>query len=469
KVKKMTQKLLIIDDDKQFIDNLVFFFGDDFQCIYANKADEGITVAKSENPDVILLDLILKDKINGLGVLEKLRDIDDSIPIIMITDYASIDTAVEAIQLGAYDYISKTPNMKELKLTINKSLKQRKLKFYNDTLKEEIGEKYYTIIGQSKIIETVKEKIFLSANNLQSVLITGESGTGKELVARQIHKLSDRKNRAFIPINCSAIPKELIESELFGYEKGAFTGADKRKIGKFEIASDGILFLDEISELPPDAQVKILRVLQEKEFNRVGGNATIKTNAKIIAATNKNLEKLVELGKFREDLFYRLDVFPIFVPPLRDRKEDIPLLAKYLIEKNCKEMKTPIKIISKNAIEIMKKYDWRGNIRELENHIIRAIIISQNKTIDIDDLDSKLIKDSDDTINKNIDEKNITPKSWEEMIKMRKKFSEQAKRKVEKKYLEYLLDKFDGNVSQASKSIEINRTNLHKMMKRCGM
>lgn len=465
----MTQKLLIIDDDKQFIDNLVFFFGDDFQCIYANKADEGIAVAKSESPDVILLDLILKDKINGLGVLEKLRDIDDSIPIIMITDYASIDTAVEAIQLGAYDYISKTPNMKELKLTINKSLKQRKLKFYVDTLQEEIGKKFYSLVGESQKIKSVKEKIYLSAKNLQSVLITGESGTGKELVARQIHLLSDRKNKAFIPINCAAIPKELLESELFGYEKGAFTGADKRKIGKFEIASDGILFLDEISELPPDAQVKILRVLQEKEFNRVGGNATIKTNAKIIAATNKNLEKLVELGEFREDLFYRLDVFPIFVPPLRDRKEDIPLLIEYFIKKNCSEMKVQMKKFSENAIELMGKYNWKGNIRELENHIIRAIITSKNKTIDVNDLDSKLIYTNDNVFHNDVDEKIIPPKNWEAMKKMRKEYSDQAKRKVEKLYLNYLLKKFDGNISQAAKSIGINRTNLHKMMKRCGM
>ncbi len=461
----MRQKLLLIDDDKQFIDNLVFFLEKDFQCIFANTADEGISIAKSENPDVILLDLILKDKINGLGVLKRIKKIDETIPIIMITDYGSIDTAVEAIQLGAYDYISKTPNIKELKLTIVKSIKQRSLRFYADTLQEEIGKKFYSIIGKSQTIKTVKEKIHLSANNLQPVLITGESGTGKELVARQIHLLSDRKNKAFIPINCSAIPKELLESELFGYEKGAFTGADKRKIGKFEIASDGILFLDEISEFALDSQVKLLRVLQEKEFNRVGGNAIIKTNVKIIAATNKNLEELVKLGKFREDLFYRLDVFPIFVPPLRERKEDIPFLIDYFVKMNCNEMKVPLKTFSEDAIKLMQKYDWKGNVRELENHIIRAIIMNKSGKINSTDLDQKIFQQD----NNQNDEKIKTPKSWEEMDKMRKEFSENAKRKVEKNYLNYLLNKFDGNISQAAKSIGINRTNLHKMMKRCGM
>jgi len=461
----MKQKLLIIDDDKQFIDNLVFFFANDFNCIYANKANEGIEIAKNENPDIILLDLILKDKINGLGVLKKLNEIDDTIPIIMITDYGSIDTAVEAIQLGAYDYISKTPNMKELKLIIDKSLKQRSLKLYANSLKEEIGQKFYSIIGDSKAINSVKEKIFLSANNLQSVLITGESGTGKELVARQIHLLSDRKHKPFVPINCSAIPKELIESELFGYEKGAFTGADKRKIGKFEVATDGVLFLDEISELSLDAQVKILRVIQEKTFNRVGGNSTIKTNTKIIAATNKNLETLMKMDKFREDLFYRLDVFPINVPPLRKRKEDIPSLIEYFVKKNCNEMKIKMKKFSKDAIELMQKYDWKGNVRELENHVIRAIIMSKGNKINITNLDQKIFQQE----HKNNDEKIKTPKSWEEMTKMRKEYSENIKRKIEKSYLEYLLDKFDGNISQAAKSIGINRINLHKMMKRCEM
>jgi two-component system nitrogen regulation response regulator NtrX len=381
----------------------------------------------------------------------------------MVTDYASIETAIDAIRIGAYDYISKTPNLKQLKLIIEKSLKERLLRFQNRTLVNDAEKPYHNMIGESPAMQEVKAKIKLFANNDNTVLITGESGVGKELVARQIHIQSKRSDKPFVAINCAAIPKDLLESELFGHEKGAFTGAINRKLGKFEIASDGTIFLDEISQMEISAQVKLLRVLQEREFERIGGNRTIKTSARIIAATNQSLLRLTEEGNFREDLYYRLDVLPIEVKPLRERKEDIPLLIEHFLIQACEELKIPTKRIAKESREKFQNYNWPGNIRELQNYVTRAVILSTGEEVSVDNFDSRtsnLIEVNDSV---------KVPETWEEMDILRKEAADKASREVEKLFLINVLKKNDGNITKAAESIRINRSNFHKMMRKCGV
>ncbi|TNE73456.1 sigma-54-dependent Fis family transcriptional regulator [bacterium] len=456
------QRLLIIDDDKDFLQDLTFMVRDDYECVTATNAEKALHAVQAYNPKVILLDLVLGEQENGLDLLKKIHQFDDSIPIIIITDYASVETAVKAIQMGAFDYISKSPNRNELRLIIEKSLKHRSFKLMQDSLKEETGLPFYTMIGESEGMLDVIEKVMLYAKHQSTVLITGESGVGKELVARQIHLHSSNNQAPFIAVNCAAIPKELAESELFGHEKGSFTGADKRKIGKFEMADDGVIFLDEISEISPEVQVKLLRVLQEKEFNRVGGTSTIKTNAKIIAATNRDLSEMVKKGTFREDLFYRLDVLPIHVPPLRERKSDIPKLVQYFVDIICDEMKIPAKKCTSEAMELFQLYDWPGNIRQLRNYITRAVIMSPGSKIDSTHLDPAIKKN----VNPVLDDDFVVPKTWEEMDRIRKAEADRASRAVEQRFIEFIMKEYEGNVSKAAEAIGINRTNLHKIIRR---
>ena len=347
---RMKPTLLLVDDDNNFASDFILLMEKDFNCLISNNSADGFTKFIEKSPDVVLLDLMLNDGTSGLDILKKIIALDENIPVIMITDYASTPTAVEAIKLGALDYITKTPNLEKLKALVERSLKMKLRNIHSKFLEEEINQPYQRIIGESEVIKKLKEQIYLYSQNNHTVLITGDSGVGKELVARQIHYLSSRKNKPFIAINCSAIPKNLIESELFGHEKGAFTGAISKKLGKFEIATDGTIFLDEISELDSDSQVKLLRVLQEKEFDRVGGFSSIKTNARIIAASNKNLKNEVINRSFREDLFYRLDVLPIRVPLLKERRDDIPILAEYFLRQAEMELKKKDLMFSEDAI-----------------------------------------------------------------------------------------------------------------------
>jgi two-component system response regulator AtoC len=311
-------------------------------------------------------------------------------------------------------------------------------------------------------MKRLKEQIKLFANNSSTLLIYGQSGTGKELVTRQIHKLSDRSNKPFIAVNCAAIPKDLLESELFGHEKGAFTGAVSRKPGKFELAADGTLFLDEIGELDQKAQVTLLRVLQEKEFNRVGGASLVKTNARIIAATNRKLEDLVKSGEFREDLYYRLEILRIEVPPLKERKEDIPLLVNHFVRIASQEAKVPIKNFAEESLKLLMEYDWPGNIRELYNFIMRAVVLSQaSDEILLNVPDRQKIGDV------NFLYSSIKPiETWQEMIDERKKAADKASRQVEKFFIDSILKKYDNNITLASNQLGIDRTTLHKTIKR---
>ncbi|MGM0586898.1 MAG: sigma-54-dependent transcriptional regulator [Bacteroidota bacterium] len=456
----MKASLFIIDDDPTFVNDIRLFLEEDFSINHALEARHGLKLVKKQTPDIVLLDLMLDNHISGLDILKELAAFDPYLPIIMITDYASIDTAVQGIRDGAFDYITKSPHIDELKLVIEKALKQRSLKVHADFMKEELHKPYKDIVGTSPAMQEVREKISLFAGNPSTVLITGESGVGKELVARHIHRSSERSDEPFMAINCAAIPKELMESELFGHEKGSFTGAEKRKIGKFEAAGHGTIFLDEISELPADMQAKLLRVLQEREFHRVGGNEAITAPAKVIAATNRKLHALVADGQFREDLYYRLDVLPITLPPLRERPQDIEPLAKHLLRSICTEMKIPVKSIDDSALDLLQQYEWPGNVRELRNVLTRGIILCDCDHISASDLDIRL---TSQTSNNTSDQ---VPTTWNEMDEMRSLAAEEARRQVERVFIDFLLEKFDHNVSKAAEFAGINRTSLHKMIRR---
>jgi len=457
--------LLIIDDDKEFVDDFMLLLKKDFNCSYKLNPENGIKEISSGSYDIVLLDLMFKGKQNGLEVLKQIRKLDEELPVIMITDYGSINTAIEAMKIGAFDYVSKSPNLKELKLLIDKAINQRLLKYRNKELEKNVNKPFNEIVGNSLPIKNLKRKIKLFADNDNTVLILGESGVGKELVAHQIHQLSSRKNKPFVAINCAALPKDLIESELFGHEKGAFTGAVKKKLGKFELAMDGTIFLDEVAELDLNAQIKLLRILQEREFDRVGGTSTLNFKARIIAATNKDLKKAVNYGSFREDLYYRLFVLPIDVPPLRKRKDDIPILLNHFGKLSSMDSKIEFKNFSETSISLCLNYDWPGNIRELQNFVTRSIILADGKEITSEIVNRQL--DVGSFVNKIIPD--IIPETWEEMDAMRKEVSDKASRTVEKIFLENLLDKFGGNVTKAANEIGKNRSNLHKMMKKCGL
>lgn len=353
-----------------------------YKVLIGRDSDEGIKILKENKIDLVLTDLKLPDK-DGIEVLKASKEDNQIRPVIIMTAYGSIESAVSAMKCGAFDFITKPFDTDHLLLLIKRAIETQKLIKENILLKEEFATQLGLpkIIGKSNKILNVAQMVQKVANTKTTVLLLGESGTGKELFARAIHNISSRRNYPFVPINCAAIPRELLESELFGHEKGAFTGAETKKLGKFELADKGTIFLDEIGDMELSIQSKLLRAIEEGEIERIGAIKASKVDVRIIAASNKDLEKLVEEKKFREDLYYRLNVFPIRIPPLRERKEDIPLLVEFFINKYCTEIKTAIKDISKEALSILMSYEWKGNVRELENVIERAIILCDGKTI----------------------------------------------------------------------------------------
>ncbi len=353
-----------------------------YKVIPARDAAKGIKYLKNGKIDLVLTDLKLPDK-NGIDVLKASKEENHLTPVIVMTAFGSVEAAVSAMKEGAFDFITKPFDTDHLIILIKRALETQRLVTENILLKEEVSSRFGLpgIIGKSRNIVDVAQIVQKVAATKTTVLILGESGTGKELFARAIHNLSSRKHYPFVPINCAAIPKALLESELFGHEKGSFTGADARKMGKFELADKGTIFLDEIGDMDLSIQAKLLRAIEEGEIERVGAITFMKLDVRIVAASNKDLEKAVEEKKFREDLFYRLNVFPVRVPPLRERKEDIPLLVEYFINKHCNEMKTPVKSVSKEALDILMGYHWKGNVRELENTIERAVILCDGDVI----------------------------------------------------------------------------------------
>ena len=353
-----------------------------YKVIPARDAAKGIKYLKNGKIDLVLTDLKLPDK-NGIDVLKASKEENHLTPVIVMTAFGSVEAAVSAMKEGAFDFITKPFDTDHLIILIKRALETQRLVTENILLKEEVSSRFGLpgIIGKSRNIVDVAQIVQKVAATKTTVLILGESGTGKELFARAIHNLSSRKHYPFVPINCAAIPKALLESELFGHEKGSFTGADARKLGKFQLADKGTIFLDEIGDMDLSIQAKLLRAIEEGEIERVGAITSITLDVRIVAASNKDLEKAVEEKKFREDLFYRLNVFPVRVPPLRERKGDIPLLVEYFINKYCNEMKTPVKNVSKEALDILMGYHWKGNVRELGNTIERAVILCDGEVI----------------------------------------------------------------------------------------
>jgi len=378
------RKILVIDDEQNIRKMLTRVLSPEgFIVKEANNGLEALKRLQEENYSLVLLDLKMPG-LNGIETLKEIRENDLNLPVIMMSAYGSIPEAVEAMKLGALDYLIKPFDIEELKIIIKRAIKQYELEVENIYYREEEEKRFNfdEIIGKSSSINKVLEMVKSVASTPATVLITGENGTGKELIARAIHKNSLRKNSPFVVVNCVAFSPNLLESELFGHEKGSFTGAIAKRIGRFEMANGGTIFLDEIGEMDLTIQTKLLRVLQEREFERVGSSRTIKVDVRILSATNKDLKKEIEERRFREDLFYRLNVFSVDVPPLRERKEDIPLIVEHFTGKYNKILNKKVKKISEKAMELLLDYNYPGNIRELENIIERSMIMAKDEIID---------------------------------------------------------------------------------------
>jgi DNA-binding NtrC family response regulator len=375
------KRVLLIDDDPRVRASLKIVLEPIYDILQASDGQEGLDVFRKDEPDLILLDVILPGT-DGLAVLQTLRMESKMTPVIMLTGTKSVKTAVDAMKFGAADYLSKPFDVDELRIIIDRVLNSSELEREVKQLRAQVVQRYafHNLIGKSQVMQEIYSKIEQVADSRTTVLITGESGTGKELVAKALHYNSSRRERPFIALNCAALPETLIESELFGHEKGSFTDATARRVGQFELANTGTLFLDEIGDLSPITQAKLLRVIQEREFTRIGGVQSIKVDVRIVTATNKNLDDLVRKAQFREDLYYRINVIALVLPPLRERGEDIPLLAKHFLEKRVDEERRPRIEFGKEALELLTRYSWPGNVRELENFVEQAFIWSQNAT-----------------------------------------------------------------------------------------
>ena len=445
----MANRVLIIDDDEKILKFLsIALEKEGFIVSTSSNAEEGLNRFKEIDFDVALIDMVLPD-IDGIELLKAIRNIDSDFPVIMITGHASIDLAVKAMRMGAFYFIEKPASTKAILEILKRAIEQKELLISYQSLKKTAEEKFSFsgIIGKSKEIREIFELIERIAVAEATVLIQGESGTGKELVAKAIHFNSPRKENRFVAINCSALPESLLESELFGYERGAFTGANKKKKGLFEIAHKGTIFLDEIVETSPAFQSKLLRVLEEKTFYPVGSTDERKTDTRILAATNRVIEDSVSEGHFRKDLYYRLNVVKISLPPLRSRKIDIPLLTQEFLKIYAEKNRKEITGISDEAMEVFMRYSWPGNVRELENAIERAVILCQDQTILPEHLPERTSRSEE-----------LEPSNILEY--------ETAKNSFEKKYLRNLLKHTEGNITDASKIATMTRQNIYLKLKK---
>lgn len=440
--------ILVIDDEEGIRFSLRGILEDEGYTVYdVPSGKKALALLKKQQIDICFLDVWLPE-MDGLEVLQIIQEQYPDILIVMISGHATVETAVKAIKLGAYDFIEKPLSLEKILITIMRALELCVLKKENAILRDNLQDKnlFKEIIGESQALQKVKTAIASVAPTDASVLLTGENGTGKELTARIIHSASMRSEKPFIAVNCAALPEELIESELFGYEKGAFTGAEKAKMGRFELADGGTLFLDEIGDMSLKTQVKILRILQEKILERLGGTKQIPIDVRIIAATNKDLEKEIQLGNFREDLYYRLRVFPIELPPLRARYGDIPILLQYFTEELAQKYSMPPIEFTKDALDILSKYKWYGNIRELRNLVERILILHHGKKITPHLLP---LEYTSGTQNDAISQDNF----------------KEARMAFEKQFLQQKLDDVEGNISKLAERIGLERSHLHKKLK----
>lgn len=403
-------RILVVDDEESQRQQIAGFLEKQgFSVVTAKSGNDALNFCQDKYFEVALIDLKMPG-MDGIELLRKLQELNPEIQVIMMTAYGTVETAVEAMKLGAYHYVNKPINLDELKLNISKALERYHLLMENKYLKEQLDEKFkdIQIIGNSNAIKKVLSTVSRVAKTKSTVLIRGESGTGKEMVARAIHALSDRADKRFVAVSCAALPETLLESELFGYEKGAFTGAIKRKEGRFELADRGTLFLDEIGDISTETQVKLLRVLESQEFERLGGKESLKVDVRIISASNQDLEQKIKERSFREDLYYRLNVISIFIPPLRERKEDILDLVNHFIQKANQKCGREVKGITPKVKDIILSYDWPGNVRELENVIERGVVLSRTDVIDKGDLPYLgLVKSQEKSPAANLSLKNI--------------------------------------------------------------
>src|SRR5215467_8183530 len=378
-------RILVIDDEAAIRDSLKMTLEyEGYEFLAAATGQEGLALIERESPDLVLLDVKMPG-MDGLEVLDRIRAVNDALPVVVVSGHGTISTAVEATKKGAFDFIEKPFASDRVLVSLRNALDQRRLRDENRSLKKAV-EVRHQMIGESPALRQVTAAIARAAPTNATVLIQGESGVGKELVARTIHRNSLRSRERFVQVNCAAIPEELIESELFGHEKGSFTGATEKQVGKFEQADRGTIFLDEVGDMSAKTQAKVLRVLQEGEVERLGSARTIKVDVRVIAATNKTLEEEIERGRFREDLYFRLAVIPIHVPPLRERPGDIPLLVRHYIESFSRENNARSKRITQSALDALRRYRWKGNIRELRNTVERLIIMTGSDAIDVTDL-----------------------------------------------------------------------------------
>jgi two-component system response regulator GlrR len=438
-------KILVVDDDRNILHVIQLrLVSGGYHVTMATGPEEALKLAENEPFDLALIDLKLNGQ-DGIQLMENIYRINPNIPVIILTAYGTIKSAVNAMKKGAYGYLTKPFDGHELLIQINNCLEKNRLSTEVKRLRNLVKEMYGfdNIIGKSEKMKKVFEQVSLAATTDSNVYIEGKSGTGKELIAKTLHVASDRKDHPFVGLNCAAIPENLMESELFGYEKGAFTGADASKKGLFSVAGFGTLFLDEISEMPLSMQVKMLRVLEEKEFYPVGGRQTVTLDARIIAASNKNLEQEIENGSFREDLFYRIHVIPIQLPRLDERKEDIPVLSRHFLQKYSKEMGKEVEAFSTAAMQKLIAYPWPGNIRELENTIECAVAMTKRNII------------TEDLI---LQTQNVNPEGL-------KPFKD-AKENFEKNYLIKLFELTRGNVSQAAKLAGKYRADVYELIKK---
>jgi two-component system response regulator AtoC len=450
-------RVLIIDDEENFRHMLsVILKKEGYDVEAALNGEEALQKIGLSPFDQILCDIRMP-KMDGLQFLHEVKKMGVDSPIIMMSAYGTVDIAIEAIKLGAYDYISKPFKPDEIILTLKKAEERERLRRENEFLRKEVKKEYSfeNIISKNKVMQRIFEVIKKVAQYKSTILITGESGTGKELVARALHYSSDRAQKPFIPVNCGAIPENLLESELFGHAKGAFTDAIRTKKGLFEEADEGTLFLDEIGELPGQLQVKLLRVLQDGEIRRVGESKSIKINVRIVAATVKDLTKEVNEGRFRDDLFYRLNVLPIHIPPLRERKEDISLLTSHFIKKHSQAMNKNVVGIDSKALEALMNYKWYGNVRELENSIERAIVLADRENIELENLPAEIQNFQDEI--------QLEPLSEEEYS------IKKASRFLEMTLIKKGLKKTKGNHTHAAKLLEISHRALLYKIKEYGI
>ena len=447
----MFPSILVVDDEPSIVQSLSGLLADEgFEVITASNGYEALKLIDTESPDLVLLDIWMPG-IDGLDTLKEIKKSSPFIQVIIITGHGTIETAVKATKLGAYDFIEKPLSIDKVIVAINNALNFRRLEEENRYLRKKTIEKH-SISGTSPATLELKKQVAIAAPKDSWILITGENGTGKELVARTIHQLSSRSDRPLVDVNCAAIPEELIESELFGHEKGAFTGATTKKRGKFELANKGTLFLDEIGDMSLKTQGKILRALQEQQFQRVGGSRTISVDVRVIAASNKDLSREIETGRFREDLYYRLNVIPISVEPLRNRREDVPLLVETFLAESAKNDRNTPKSITDAALAKLQGYTWPGNVRELKNLVERLAIMVEADVIDAADIpdfgtESEGQADSPEHHLFTLDH------------------LKEAKKMFEQEFIQRKLKEQGNNVTKTAEAIGVARSYLHKKLK----